>query len=161
MQGLITIAAAFIVVYAFVWFKNSGYSLFAFLRVFVKRIALYVMSFSWIIILATIFMIAHYSNISGLLKDVLPASSIEGMKGLMRFVFGVDSAFTALQMLALYSIMASFVSCLVLAVGMVVRIIYIATLKAVRAPFVEDRQCSEQASQHWMPTFKLYLKYNS
>lgn len=161
MQSLIAMATALVFVYAIVWIKNYGYSFITSLRVLIKRLALHVISFSWVIALTTILMIACYSNISVLLKDLLSANSIVGIKSLVRLVFGVDSAFVALQMLALYSIMASFVSSLVFVVGMVVRVVYIATLKVVRTPFVEDRQCSEQPSQHWMPTFKLYLKYNS
>ena len=161
MQSLIAIATAFVFVYAIVWIKNYGYSFITSLRILIKRIALHVISFSWVILLATLLMIACYSNISGLLKDLLSANSIVGIKSLVKLVFGVDSAFVALQMLALYSLVASFVSCLVLAVGMVIRVVYLTTLNAVRVHFVEDRQCCETLSQHWMPTFKLYLKYNS
>ena len=161
MQSLIAIATAFVFVFAIVWIKNYGYSFITSLRILIKRLALHVISFSWVIALATILMIACYSNISLLLKDLLSANSIVGIKSLVKLVFGVDSAFVALQMLALYSIMASFVSCLVFVVGMVIRVVYIATLKVVRASFIEDRQCREESSQHWFPTFKLYLKYNS
>ena len=161
MQSLLAIATVFVFVYAIVWIKNYGYSFLASLQVLIKRLALCVLSFSWIMVLATILMIACYSNISGLLKEILSANSVEGIKSMVKLLFGVDSAFVALQMLALYSIMASFVSCLVFAVGMIIRVIYLANLKVARTTFVEDGQCLEESNQHWMPTFKLYLKYNS
>ena len=161
MQSLIAIVTAFVFVYAIVWIKNYGYSFITSLRVLIKRLALHVISFSWAIVLVTLIMIACYSNISLIFKDLLSANSIVGIKSLVKLVFGVDSAFVALQLLALYSIMASFVSCLVFVVGMVIRVVYLATLKVVRAPFIEDKQCREKTSQQWMPTFKLNLKYNS
>ena len=161
MQSLIPIIAVFVCIYAIVWIKNYGYSFFTSLRIFVKRLALYIMSFSWIIILATVLMIACYSNISGLLKDILSANSIEGIKSFTRLIFGVDSAFVALQMLALYSIMASFVSCLVLSLGVVVRVIYRTILKVSRTSFSDGCQSLDDFESHSVPTFKLYLKYNS
>ena len=161
MQILIAVAAIFVCIYAIVWIENYGYSFFASLRILIKRLALFVMSFSWVMVLATVLMIACYSNISGFLKEVLSANSVAGIKNVVKLLFGVDSAFVALQMLALYSIMASFVSCLVFAVGMIIRVVYLANLKAKRTTFVEDGQCKEESNQHWTPTFKLYLKYNS
>lgn len=161
MQSLIAIVAVVVLAYAIVWTKNYGYSFIAALRVLIKRIALYVISFSWILVLATALMLACYSNISGLLKDVLSTNSVEGIKSLVRLIFGVDSAFVALQMLAIYSIMASFVSCLVFAVGMIIQAIYLTILKIERTTFARDRQCFEEFDQHLMPTFKLYSKYNS
>ena len=161
MQSLLAIIAVLVFVYAVFWIKNHSYNFIAFLRVFVKRLALCVMSLSWIMIVAAILMIACYANISCLLKDILSANSIDGLKGLLRLVFGVDSAFTALQLLALYSIMASFVSCLVLSVGVVFRFIYRTVLKVTRTTHIDDCQCFEDSEQHSIPAFKLYLKYNS
>ena len=160
MQGLIAIIAVFMLLYAIDWIKNHEYCFIISLRVFVKRVALYVMSFSWGLILATILMVLCYSNLSEIFKELLSANSIYVLKSLVRFVFGVDSAFVALQMLAIYSIMASFVSCLVLAVCMVIRIIYFTILKIERTPLFEDEQCCE-VDYVLMPSFKLYLKYNS
>ena len=161
MQSLIAIAIALCALYAIMWVKNYGYNFIASLRIFVKRLALYVMSLSWIMVLATVLMIACYSNISGLLKELLSANSIDSIKSLARLVFGVDSAFVALQMLALYSVIASFVSCLVLSMGVVVRFTYRTILKVIRMALVEERHCFADCGQHFMPTFKLYLKYNS
>ena len=161
MQGLIAIVAVIVGMYAIIWIKNQGYSFIASLRILIKRLALYVMSFSWVVVLATVFLMSHYANIVGLFKSTLSADSVEGIKSTVRLVFGVDSAFAALQMLAFYSIMASFVSCLVLSLGVVVRIVYRAILKAARTSFVEKRKCFEDFNQHSLPTFKLYLKYNS
>lgn len=161
MQSLIAIALALVIVYAIIWMKDRGYSFVVSLRIFVKRLALYVMSLSCITVLATVLMIACYSNISGLFSDVLSTNSIEGIKSLTRLIFGVDSAFAALQMIAFCSIMASFVSCLVFAFGVVVVAVYRAVLKVSRTAFVKNRQCFEDFDKHLMPTFKLYLKYNS
>lgn len=161
MHNLIAIFAVFAIIYAFVWYKNCGYNAAAFMRMFVKRVAVGVMTFSWVIVLAVVFVLACYSNISELLKGLLSANSISNIKGLTRLVFGVDSVFVALQMLALYSVMVSFVSCLALSVGLIVRIVYRTILKVTRTTFSEDRQDFDNYSQHTMPTFKLYLKYNS
>ena len=161
MQSLIAIVTMLACLYAFVWIKSYGHNFITFMRTVLKRLALCVMSLSWVMVLATFLMIACYSNISGLLKDLLSANSIDGIKSLTRLVFGVDSAFVALQMLALYSVIASFVSCLVLSLGVVVRFTYRTILKVTRASFVKDRHYFGDFSQHSMPTFKLYLKYNS
>lgn len=160
MQSLIAVAAVF-ALYAIVWCKNYGYSFVASLRLFVKRLALCVMSFSWGVVLVAVFLLSHYSNITGLLENSLSAHSLEGIKSLTRLIFGVDSAFAALQMLAVYSLMAGFVSCLVLSFGVIIRVAYRTVLKVSRTDFVEDRQYFANYSQHSMPTFKLYLKYNS
>ena len=153
--------AVFICIPAVAWIKNYRYSFVASLRIFVKRLALFVISFSWVLVLATLLVIACYANISGLLKEVLSANSIQGIKSLLRLAFGADSAFAALQMLAFYSIMANFVSCLVLSLGIGVRNIYRTVLKVARTNFIEDNECYEEFNQRSLPTFKLYLKYNS
>ena len=119
------------------------------------------MSFSWLAVLAVLIVIACYSNISYLLKEVLSANSVSSIKSVVRFVFGVDSAFMALQMLALYSVMLSFVSCLALSVGLVVRFVYRTVLKVSRSAFVEDKDCFESCVQRVKPTFELNLKYIS
>lgn len=161
MQSLLFVLTVFVCIYSIAWIKTNGYSFLISLRILIKRLALYVMSFSWIMILATALMIACYSNISGLLKDVLSANSIASLKTIVKLFFGVDSAFAALQMLALYSIMASFVSCLVFAVGMIINIVYLTHLKVSRTTFDGNRQNFEDLDWHWTPTFKLYSKYNS
>ena len=161
MQSLIVIIAAIMCVYAVIWIKNYGYSFIASLRVFVKRLARCIMSLSCALVVATILMIACYSNLTGILKDILSANAIENLKSFARIIFGVDSAFAALQMLAFYSLMASFVSCLVLSLGVIVQFVYRAILKVTRSTFVEENESYEELNQHFLPTFKLYLKYNS
>ena len=161
MQSLIAIAAVIVCVYAVVRIRNYGYSFIASLLIFVKRLARCIMSLSWAMIVATVLMIACYSNLSGFLKEILSANAIEGLKSFARIIFGVDSAFAALQMLAFYSLMASFVSCLVLTLGVVVQVVYRAILKVTRASFVEESQSIDNFNQQSLPAFKVYLKYNS
>lgn len=161
MRNLLAIVAVFALIYALVWSKKYGYNAVAYLRTFVKRAAVFIMSFSWLAVLAVLIVIACYSNISYLLKEVLSANSVSSIKGVVRLIFGVDSAFMALQMLALYSVMLSFVSCLALSVGLVVRFVYRTVLKVSRATFVEDKDCFESCVQRVKPTFELNLKYIS
>lgn len=161
MQSLIVIFAVFICIYSIVWIKNYGHSFIADLRIFIKRLALHVMSFSWVMVLVTVLMIACYSDICSLLQNLLSANSFEDIKSLIHLTFGVDSAVVVLQMLALYSLITSFVSCLVFAVGMIILVAYRAILKVSKANFVDDTNCPEYCNRHSIPTFKVYLKYNS
>ena len=161
MQSLIAMVAVFAFIYAIVWIKNHGHSFIVCLHDCIKRFALYVMSFSWVMVFVTVLMIAFYSDISGLLKDLLAANSIEVIKNLIRIIFGVDSAFAVLQIFALYSIIASFVSCLVLSVGIVIQIFYRAILKVSNANIIDNGNCFECCNKHPIPTSQIYLKYNS
>ena len=161
MQSLLAIAAACVLCYAFLWAKNNRYNVIAFLRTFVKRAALFVMSFSWIMVLAAFLILACYSNISELLKEVLSANAVSNVKGMLHLMFGVDSAFAAMQMLALYSLVASFVSCLALTVGLIIYNVYKTILKVERSAYADDGQDFAECSQHARPAFKLYTKFNS
>ena len=161
MQILIAVIAAVICVQAIVWIKIHRHSLIASLRTLLKRFARHVMSFSGAIFLTLIVIISCYSNISDLLKVLLPADSVDGIKDLIHISFGVDSALALLQMLALYSIMASFVSCLVLSVGVIIFVVYTIFLKTTRSTLLAEGQHFEEFAPHATPAFKLYLKYNS
>ena len=163
MQSLIVITAVLIGCYVIVWIKNHRHNFTTSLRALSKRFARRVMSCSWVIALMAIVLIVCYPNASGFLKEMLSAQSVRDIKSLTRVVFGVDSSFVALQMLAIYSIMASFVSCLVLSGGAIVRVVYTTVSKLTRASSV-DVDCSgcfEDFAPHLTPTFKLYLRFNS
>lgn len=161
MQSLIAVLAVFITVCALVYTKNRGFNVVASLRVFVRRLAVYVMSFSWIVVLASIFVLACYSDITGLLKEVLSASSVSGLKSCLKLIFGVDSAFMALQMLALYSLMVGFVSCLALSIGLTTRFVYKAIMRIVRTSSSDEEINYSVRACHSAPTFKIFQKYNS
>lgn len=161
MQSLIAVGVVSAILYLIYLAKNYGKNLIAFTRVFVKRAALYMMSFSWIIVIAAVLMLACYSGLSGLLKDILSVNSVDSIKGLVRLIFGVDSAFVALQTVALYSLMLSFVSCLCLSVGLVVRFVHGIFLKTIGKTLNENEKRQKFSALHITPTFKLYLKYNS
>ena len=161
MQRLIAIVTIFVCIYAIVCTKNSGYGFTASLRVFAKHLALFTMFLLWVTILVTALMITCYSEIGGMLSNSLSANSVVGIKHFVRLVFGADSAFVALHMLALYSIFAGFVSCLILCIGVVVRVAYRRILNNAKAPCVKDRQCFEDFDRQLPPAFKVYSKYNS
>lgn len=165
MQSLIAVLAVFITVCTLVYTKNRGFNVVASLRVFVRRLAVYVMSFSWIVVLASIFVLACYSDITGLLKEVLSASSVSGLKSCLKsclkLIFGVDSAFMALQMLALYSLMVGFVSCLALSIGLTTRFVYKAIMRIVRTSSSDEEINYSVRACHSTPTFKIFQKYNS
>lgn len=161
MQSLIAVLAVFITVCTLVYTKNRGFNVVASLRVFVRRLAVYVMSFSWIVVLASVFVLACYSDITGLLKEVLSASSVSGLKSCLKLIFGVDSAFMALQMLALYSLMVGFVSCLALSIGLTTRFVYKAIMRTVRTSSSDEEINYGVRACHSAPTFKIFQKYNS
>ena len=161
MQSLIAVLAVFITVCTLVYTKNRGFNVVASLRVFVRRLAVYVMSFSWIVVLASVFVPACYSDITGLLKEVLSASSVSGLKSCLKLIFGVDSAFMALQMLALYSLMVGFVSCLALSIGLTTRFVYKAIMRIVRTSSSDEEINYGVRACHSTPTFKIFQKYNS
>ncbi len=161
MQSLIAVLAVFITVCTLVYIKNRGFNVVASLRVFVRRLAVYVMSFSWIVVLASVFVLACYSDITGLLKEVLSASSVSGLKSCLKLIFGVDSAFMALQMLALYSLMVGFVSCLALSIGLTTRFVYKAIMRIVRTSSSDEEINYGVRACHSAPTFKIFQKYNS
>lgn len=161
MQLLIALIAAIVLAYAFKHFNKNAYSISALIRIFIKRLALYLMTLSWVIFLAVGCIIAFYSNISEFLKDSMSADAISCIKSLVRFVFGVDSAFVALQIVTIYSMLASFVSCLILSAGAVVRTVYRTAFKAERTYIDDGGLCLENTELQTQPAFKLYLKYNS
>ncbi len=161
MQSLIAVLAVFITVCTLVYIKNRGFNVVASLRVFVRRLAVYVMSFSWIVVLASVFVLACYSDITGLLKEVLSASSVSGLKSCLKLIFGVDSAFMALQMLALYSLMLGFVSCLALSIGLTTRFVYKTIMRIVRTSSSDEEINYGVRACHSTPTFKIFQKYNS
>lgn len=161
MQSLIAVLAVFITVCTLVYTKNRGFNVVASLRVFVRRLAVYVMSFSWIVVLASVFVLACYSDITGLLKEVLSASSVSGLKSCPKLIFGVDSAFMALQMLALYSLMVGFVSCLALSIGLTIRFVYKTIMRIVRTSSSDEEINYGVRVCHSAPTFKIFQKYNS
>lgn len=161
MQSLIAVLAVFITVCTLVYTKNRGFNVVASLRVFVRRLAVYVMSFSWIVVLASVFVLACYSDITGLLKEVLSASSVSGLKSCLKLIFGVGSAFMALQMLALYSLMVGFVSCLALSIGLTTRFVYKAIMRIVRTSSSDEEINYGVRACHSTPTFKIFQKYNS
>ena len=161
MQSLIAVLAVFITVCNLVYTKNRGFNVVASLRVFVRRLAVYVMSFSWIVVLASVFVLACYSDITGLLKEVLSASSVSGLKSCLKLIFGVDSAFMALQMLALYSLMVGFVSCLALSIGLTTRFVYKTIMRIVRTSSSDEEINYGVRVCHSAPTFKIFQKYNS
>ncbi len=161
MQSLIAVLAVFITVCTLVYTKNRGFNVVASLRVFVRRLAVYVMSFSWIVVLASVFVLACYSDITGLLKEVLSASSVSGLKSCLKLIFGVDSAFMALQMLALYSLMVGFVSCFALSIGLTTRFVYKAIMRIVRTSSSDEEINYGVRACHSAPTFKIFQKYNS
>lgn len=161
MQSLIAVLAVFITVCTLVYTKNRGFNVVASLRVFVRRLAVYVMSFSWIVVLASVFVLACYSDITGLLKEVLSASSVSGLKSCLKLIFGVDSAFMALQMLALYSLMVGFVSCLALSIGLTTRFVYKTIMRIVRTSSSDEEINYGVRACHSTPTFKIFQKYNS
>lgn len=161
MQSLIAIAAVLVIVYAVHLARRSGYNFISFMRICVKRLVLYIMSFSCIVVFATVLMLACYSNISELLNEVLSINSVNSIKSLIRLVFGVDSAFVALQMLAIYSLMASFISCLLFSVGLTIRFVYRTFLSYGLTVLTKKEQDCDSSVQHVKPSFKLYLKYNS
>lgn len=161
MQSLIAVLAVFITVCTLVYTKNRGFNVVASLRVFVRRLAVYVMSFSWIVVLASVFVLACYLDITGLLKEVLSASSVSGLKSCLKLIFGVDSAFMALQMLALYSLMVGFVSCLALSIGLTTRFVYKAIMRIVRTSSSDEEINYGVRVCHSAPTFKIFQKYNS
>ena len=161
MQSLIAVLAVFITVCTLVYTKNRGFNVVASLRVFVRRLAVYVMSFSWIVVLASVFVLACYSDITGLLKEVLSASSVSGLKSCLKLIFSVDSAFMALQMLALYSLMVGFVSCLALSIGLTTRFVYKAIMRIVRTSSSDEEINYGVRACHSTPTFKIFQKYNS
>ena len=158
MQSLIAVLAVFITVCTLVYTKNRGFNVVASLRVFVRRLAVYVMSFSWIVVLASVFVLACYSDITGLLKEVLSASSVSGLKSCLKLIFGVDSAFMAL---ALYSLMVGFVSCLALSIGLTTRFVYKAIMRIVRTSSSDEEINYSVRACHSAPTFKIFQKYNS
>lgn len=157
MQSLIAVLAVFITVCTLVYTKNRGFNVVASLRVFVRRLAVYVMSFSWIVVLASVFVLACYSDITGLLKEVLSASSVSGLKSCLKLIFGVDSV----QMLALYSLMVGFVSCLALSIGLTTRFVYKAIMRIVRTSSSDEEINYGVRVCHSAPTFKIFQKYNS
>ena len=161
MQSLIAVLAVFITVCTLVYTKNRGFNVVASLRVFVMRLAVYVMSFSWIVVLASVFVLACYSDITGLLKEVLSASSVSGLKSCLKLIFGVDSAFMALQMLALYSLMVGFVSCLALSIGLTIRFVYKTIMRIVRTSSSDEEINYGVRVCHSAPIFKIFQKYNS
>ena len=163
MQSLLIIAAVFIGCYAIIWIKNHRHNFAASLRTLCKRCARCVMSFSWVIGVAAILLIACYPNVSGLLKEILSAQSVRDVKSLTRLIFGVDSSFVALQMLAMYSIITSLVSCLLLSVGVIVRVVFVTTFKAAGSipADIQDGRCFEDFTPHVTPSFKLFSRYNS
>ncbi len=161
MQSLIAVLAVFITVCTLVYTKNRGFNVVASLRVFVRRLAVYVMSFSWIVVLASVFVLACYSDITGLLKEVLSASSVSGLKSCLKLIFGVDLAFMALQMLALYSLMVGFVSCLALSIGLTIRFVYKTIMRIVRTSSSDEEINYGVRVCHSAPTFKIFQKYNS
>ena len=161
MQSLIAVLAVFITVCTLVYTKNRGFNVVASLRVFVRRLAVYVMSFSWIVVLASVFVLACYSDITGLLKEVLSASSGIGLKSCLKLIFGVDSAFMALQMLALYSLMVGFVSCLALSIGLTIRFVYKTIMRIVRTSSSDEEINYGVRVCHSAPIFKIFQKYNS
>ena len=161
MQSLIAVLAVFITVCTLVYTKNRGFNVVASLRVFVRRLAVYVMSFSWIVVLASVFVLACYSDITGLLKEVLSASSVSGLKSCLKLIFGVYSAFMALQMLALYSLMVGSVSCLALSIGLTTRFVYKAIMRIVRTSSSDEEINYGVRACHSAPTFKIFQKYNS
>ena len=163
MQSLLIIAALFMGCYVIVWIKDHRHNLAASLRDLSKHFARHVMSFSWIIAAAAILLLACYPNVSGFLKEILSAQSVRDVKSLVRIIFGVDSSFVALQMLVMYSIMASFVSCLVLSGSAIVRVVYATVSKHAHASSVDvdNSGCFEDFAPHLTPTFKLYLRFNS
>lgn len=156
MQSLIAVLAVFITVCTLVYTKNRGFNVVASLRVFVRRLAVYVMSFSWIVVLASVFVLACYSDITGLLKEVLSASSVSGLKSCLKLIFGVDSAFMALQMLALYSLMVGFVSCLALSIGLTIRFVYKTIMRIVRTSSSDEEINYGVRVCHSAPTFKIF-----
>ena len=161
MQSLIAVLAVFITVCTLVYTKNRGFNVVASLRVFVRRLAVYVMSFSWIVVLASVFVLACYSDITGLLKEVLSASSVSGLKSCLKLIFGVDSAFMALQMLALYSLMVGFVSCLALSIWLTIRFVYKTIMRIVRTSSSDEEINYGVRVCHSAPIFKIFQKYNS
>ena len=161
MQSLIAVLAVFITVCTLVYTKNRGFNVVASLRVFVRRLAVYVMSFSWIVVLASVFVLACYADITGLLKEVLSASSVSGLKSCLKLIFGVDSAFMALQMLALYSLMVGFVSCLALSIGLTIRFVYKTIMRIVRTSSSDEEINYGVRVCHSAPIFKIFQKYNS
>ena len=163
MQSLLIVAALLLVCYVIVWIRDHRHNLLASLRSAAKNFARRIMSFSWIIAAAAVLLLACYPNVSGFLKEILSAQSVRDVKSLVRIIFGVDSSFVALQMLAMYSIITSLVSCLLLSMGVIVRVIYVAALKVAKfvSVDVDGRGCDDDFAPHQAPTFKLYLRYNS
>lgn len=161
MHILIAVAAALIAVFAIISVKNSACGFACFLRAFVKRMAAYIMSLSWLAVISSVFIMACYPDISNFLKDAVSANFVYCIKSVVRFVFGVDSAVAALQFIALYSMIASFVSCLILSAGQIIKSVFKAVLKPEGTVFAEDGRRVEDCGRQFMPAFKVFLKFNS
>lgn len=156
---IVYIASAILAV-IFCVFNAIKYGNLQWLRRMVKRIAVGLLSFSSCLMFLSIGVLAWYPNVKELLTSVLSVSSIDALKTLIRIVIGTDSAFVALQMIALSSLIVSFISCLVFAVSWTIRYVFNAYLRVSRVDKTEDKEYYEHY-RTCPQTFKIYSKFNS